>query len=258
VAEAVEARTNGTGDAVQAINTGTGNGRAGYFQVSNATSTGTTLYSLNSGLGPAGYFTISNTSSTNTAFYARTSGLGAVANFQNTNASNTNPVVIISGAGSGPSLRVAGVTNVDVLEIEGGSDLSEAFDVAGEDVQPGMVAVIDPDRPGGLRVASAPYDRKVAGIIAGAGGVKTGMMMKQRDSIADGQYPVALTGRVYCLADATDAAIEPGDLLVTSATPGHAMKVTDHARSQGAILGKAMTGLALGEKGLVLVLVSLQ
>ena len=132
------------------------------------------------------------------------------------------------------------------------------LDVVGEDVRPGMVVVIDPVQPGRLRVASTAYDRKVAGIIAGAGGVKTGMMMKQRDSIADGRHPVALTGRVYCLADASGAAIEPGDLLVTSATPGHAMKVTDWARSQGAILGKAMTGLERGKKGLVLVLVSLQ
>jgi hypothetical protein len=46
-------------------------------------------------------------------------------------------------------------------------------------------------------------------------------------------------------------------LLTTSSTPGHAMKVTDHARAQGAILGKAMSSLAEG-KGMVLVLVSLQ
>jgi hypothetical protein len=35
------------------------------------------------------------------------------------------------------------------------------------------------------------------------------------------------------------------------------MKVNDHARAQGAILGKAMTGLKDG-KGMVLVLVTLQ
>jgi len=35
------------------------------------------------------------------------------------------------------------------------------------------------------------------------------------------------------------------------------MKVTDHARAQGAILGKAMTGLSDGN-GMVLVLVTLQ
>ena len=59
------------------------------------------------------------------------------------------------------------------------------------------------------------------------------------------------------LADATDGAIQPGDLVTSSATPGHAMKVADHARAQGAILGKAMTGLKQG-RGLVLVLVTLQ
>jgi hypothetical protein len=36
------------------------------------------------------------------------------------------------------------------------------------------------------------------------------------------------------------------------------MKVVDHASAQGAIIGKAMTALSEGEKGLVLVLVSLQ
>jgi hypothetical protein len=63
---------------------------------------------------------------------------------------------------------------------------------------------------------------------------------------------------VYCLVDATDAAIEPGDLLTTSATAGHAMKAIDSDRSHGAVIGKAMTALPRGEKGLVLVLVNLQ
>jgi hypothetical protein len=68
---------------------------------------------------------------------------------------------------------------------------------------------------------------------------------------------VALSGRVYVLADATHAAIRPGDLLTTSDLPGRAMKVTDHARAAGAIVGKAMTGLSHGQ-GTVLVLVTLQ
>ena len=68
---------------------------------------------------------------------------------------------------------------------------------------------------------------------------------------------VALSGRVYVKADASAGSIVPGDLLTTSSTPGHAMKACDHARAQGAILGKAMTGLKEGQ-GLVLVLVTLQ
>ncbi|MGE3181522.1 MAG: hypothetical protein AB7N71_07825 [Phycisphaerae bacterium] len=148
---------------------------------------------------------------------------------------------------------------VDELQISGGSDLSEQFDVSDVNgaVEPGMVVCIDPNNPGKLVVSTAAYDRTVAGIVSGANGIKTGMYMGQKGSEADGQEAIALTGRVYCYVDATNGAIVPGDLLTTSATPGHAMKVEDHAQSQGAIIGKAMTGLDSG-KGLVLVLVSLQ
>ncbi len=68
---------------------------------------------------------------------------------------------------------------------------------------------------------------------------------------------MALTGRVYVQADTSNGAIKPGDMLTTSGTPGRAMKVSDHLRAQGAILGKAMTGLRIGN-GMVLVLVTLQ
>ena len=150
-----------------------------------------------------------------------------------------------------------GRITTQVLEITGGSDLSENFDIQSPHVAPGMIVRIDPAQPGELAVSDRPYDRTVAGVVSGAGGVKPGLLMGQRNTKADGRHPVALTGRVYCLVDASAGAIAPGDLITTSATPGHGMKVTDHARAQGAIVGKAMTGLASG-KGLVLVLVSLQ
>jgi hypothetical protein len=153
--------------------------------------------------------------------------------------------------------RVDGTITVNILEIMGGADLSEGFDIHGKDVQPGLVVVIDPERPGQLKLATTAYDRKVAGIISGAGDVRPGMLMKQADSVADGEHPVALTGRVYAFADANYGPIEPGDLLTTSDTPGHVMKVTDHGRAHGATIGKAMTKLKSG-RGLVLVLVGLQ
>jgi hypothetical protein len=146
------------------------------------------------------------------------------------------------------------------LEITGGSDLSELFDVSagvGEAVAPGMVVSIDPANPGRLSVSGTAYDRMVAGVVSGAGGIETGLLMGQRGSEADGSLPVALTGRVYVWVDASYGSVTPGDLLTTSSTAGHAMKVSDYARSQGAILGKAMTSLGEG-KGLVLMLVSLQ
>ena len=57
--------------------------------------------------------------------------------------------------------------------------------------------------------------------------------------------------------DADQGAVEVGDLLTTSPTPGHAMRVSDRDAASGAIIGKAMTGLDSG-RGLVLVLVGLQ
>lgn len=125
-------------------------------------------------------------------------------------------------------------------------------------VEPGMVVCIDPEEAGRLVTSAKPYDKTVAGIISGAGGLNTGMLMGQEKSIADGAHPVALSGRVYCLVDATEQGIEPGDLLTTSTTVGHAMKVMDHALAVGSVIGKAMTPLAKGQKGLVMVLVSLQ
>jgi hypothetical protein len=173
-----------------------------------------------------------------------------------------------------------GRIKTQVLQITGGSDFSEQFDIgpaatpsrevssqysgamggnetATVDPIPGMVVCIDSQNPGKLIVSSAAYDRTVAGVISGAGGVKPGMLMGQAGSVADGAHPVALSGRVFVLCDASTGSIQPGDLLTTSGTPGHAMKVADHAAAQGATIGKAMTSLAKGQNGLVLVLVNL-
>ena len=155
-------------------------------------------------------------------------------------------------------LHVNGNMRCDMLTITGGSDIAEPFDISHEiDIKPGMVMSIDADNPGLLKAADQEYDRCVAGIVSGAGGIAPGMIMGQEGSIADGEHAIALSGRVYCLADASNGAIEPGDLLTTSDVPGHAQKATNYKRSQGAIIGKAMTALEEGQ-GLVLVLVALQ
>lgn len=156
-------------------------------------------------------------------------------------------------------LDVAGNVECSVIQINGGSDIAEPFVMAsGETVLPGMVVSIDPERPAGLRLATTAYDRTVAGVVSGAGGVNPGMTLRHEGTAADGTHPVALTGRVYCYVDAdAGGPVRPGDLLTTSDTPGHAMRVEDHDRAAGAILGKAMTSLESG-RGLVLVLVSLQ
>ncbi|HLX72120.1 MAG TPA: hypothetical protein VKV04_21085, partial [Verrucomicrobiae bacterium] len=144
------------------------------------------------------------------------------------------------------------------ITIKGGSDLAEPFKFSsGEDqVSQGAVVVIDEQNPGRLKMSDRAYDTRVAGVVSGANGINPGIQMEQQ-GLLEGGKNVALTGRVYVQADASNGAIKPGDLLTTSSTPGYAMKVKDHIRAQGAILGKAMTGLEKGQ-GMVLVLVTLQ
>jgi hypothetical protein len=144
------------------------------------------------------------------------------------------------------------------ITIEGGADLAEPFKLTAgaSDVPQGAVVVIDDQNPGHLKMSDQGYDTRVAGVVSGANGINPGIQMQQQ-GILEGGKNVALTGRVYVQADTSNGAIKPGDLLTTSSIPGHAMKVTDHARAAGAILGKAMTGLSEG-KGMVLVLVTLQ
>jgi hypothetical protein len=198
-----------------------------------------------------GVLLLNNTNGLPRAVIAGYNGGGSCTLYRSDGAS-TITMTADDGAGSG-------LITTSVLQITGGADLSEQFDIQSPDgaIQPGMVVCIDPEHPGQLAVSSKAYDRTVAGIVSGAGGVKPGMLMGHQGTLADGKHPVALTGRVFCWADASTGPIQPGDLLTTSTTPGHAMKVTDPAHAQGAILGKAMGSLQQG-KGLVLMLVSLQ
>src|SRR5262249_24422271 len=146
-------------------------------------------------------------------------------------------------------LNVLGATTTRVLTITGGADLAEPFQMKEQQIEKGSVVIIDDEHPGHLKQSSHEYDTRVAGIVSGANGINPGIALKQEGALDPGQN-VALSGRVYVKADASFAPINPGDLLTTSEIPGHAMKVRDHARAQGAILGKAMSGLTKG-KGLV-------
>jgi hypothetical protein len=150
-----------------------------------------------------------------------------------------------------------GKVSAGVLQITGGSDLAEPFDVEDEvALEPGTVMSIDPENPGKLIPSGKAYDTRVAGIVSGAGDIRPGLTLRQ-DGVIEGKSLVAIAGRVYCKAEAEADPIMPGDLLTTSSRSGYAMKATDMDRSHGAIIGKAMSSLKHG-MGLVLVLVNLQ
>lgn len=135
------------------------------------------------------------------------------------------------------------------------ADCAEDFDVAEPDgVEPGSVLVLDAE--GGLRHSREPYDRRVAGVVSGAGGYSPGIVLDRQGS-ADGRAPVALVGKVYCKVDAGPEGIAVGDLLTTSGTPGHAMKASDRSRAFGSVLGKALRSAGPGQS-LIPILVALQ
>lgn len=136
-----------------------------------------------------------------------------------------------------------------------GADYAEDFDIVDlEAADPGTVMVLDDS--GGVRVSDRAYDRRVAGVISGAGGYKPSVILDRQATGTD-RRPLALMGKVYCRVDATDAAIAIGDLLTTSSTPGHAMKAVNPTQAFGAVIGKALRPLA-GGRGLVPILVALQ
>jgi hypothetical protein len=116
-------------------------------------------------------------------------------------------------------------------------DCAEEFDVTpGAVEEPGTVMVIDQDQT--LRRCERAYDTRVAGVISGAGGYKPAILLDKRR--LPNRVAIAVVGKVCCKVDAQYGAIEAGDLLTTSPTPGHAMRVEHSRRALGAVIGKAL------------------
>jgi len=170
--------------------------------------------------------------------------------------------VTTAGAVSAGSVTTSGnVTANDVILT--GADLAEDFSTAGVPIEPGTVVVIDD--AGALGQSSRAYDKRVAGVVSGAGSFKPGIVMDRArpdpEEVAaqfgGKRVSIALVGKVYCKVDAGYAPVEVGDLLTTSPTPGHAMRADDQTKAFGAVIGKALAPLASGTS-LVPILVALQ
>lgn len=137
-----------------------------------------------------------------------------------------------------------------------GADCAEQFHVGGDNfIEPGTVVVFDGD--GALRESGEAYDRKVAGVVAGAGEYRPGIVLDKYAGDSATRAAVSLIGKVYCKVDAGYAPIEAGDMLTSSPTQGHAMKAIDHGRAFGAVVGKALRPLDSG-RGLIPILITLQ
>ena len=107
-----------------------------------------------------------------------------------------------------------------------------------------------------LQPSNRPYDKRVIGIVSCAGKYKPGLVL-DKQAKENNRSPIAIMGKVCCMAIADIAPINVGDLLTTSHISGHVMKVRDENKAFGAVIGKALAPLTDGT-GLILVLVALQ
>jgi hypothetical protein len=137
-----------------------------------------------------------------------------------------------------------------------GGDYAESVDVTGNRTkyEPGDVLVLDVDSPGKMLKSIEAYSTAVSGIYS----TKPGTVgRRQTTAKSPDEVPMAVIGIVPAKVSAENGPIKVGDLLVTSSTPGYAMKGTDRSRMLGAVVGKAMAKLDSGT-GVIEVLVTLQ
>lgn len=147
------------------------------------------------------------------------------------------------------------------LSVEGDITLPSAADVA-EDfsvrdssfAEPGTVMVLTDDEM--VRPSDQPYDKRVAGVISGAGPYRPGIVLDGQSSRI-GRCPIALVGKVYCWVDAQFGPVHVGDLLTTSSTAGHAMRASDAQAAFGAVIGKALRAVPSG-RAVIPIFVALQ
>jgi hypothetical protein len=200
---------------------------------------------------------VSGTSRTGIGIY----GKGETLAGQFDGAVTVNGVVSVNDTlNAAKDINAGGNINVTGDVILAGSDCAEEFLVS-HGAAAGSVMVIDND--GRLCESAVPYDKRVAGVVSGAGAFRPAVIMgrggggEEMGASDAKRMPIALSGRVYCKADATYGSIEVGDLLTTSPTRGSAMKAEEAERAFGAVIGKALANLESGT-GLIPILVALQ
>lgn len=278
-----------------------GLGDAASFTISNASNTATALYAESKGTGPAANFKINNTASPGAAILAETngdansvgivalnSGQGYAGKFEIWNASSTGNALKASTDGTGTSLEVnhlgtsgeiavfqsdgvnvaridkAGVGYFNGGTVSSGADLAEAFDVEGlrASYEPGDVLVISETSDRSVEKSNTANSTRVVGVYA----TKPGVLLTEKDIDTDlsEMVPMGVVGVIPTKVSGENGPIKRGDLLVTSSTPGHAMKaqpieINGHTfYPSGIILGKALENFDGSGTGLIKVMVNVK
>lgn len=140
----------------------------------------------------------------------------------------------------------------------GGADLAEAFDVEGpaDTYAPGDVLAISTNADRTLARSAEAYSTLIAGVYA----TKPGVLLSENgvEGIGDDQVPLGVVGVVPTNVTDEGGPIRRGDLLVTSSTPGHAMKGDPDKIRVGMVLGRALEDFSAPGQGRIQVLVNVQ
>ncbi len=188
-------------------------------------------------------------------------GVNIAGRFENLNAANTSDVLqVLSGSTS--NLAVFKKNSANVARIDstgkgffnggtqtGGADVAEVIPSTGPQPEPGDVVEIDPEHPLHYRLSSSAGTTMVAGVIT----TLPGVLMNKTEDDESAAPALALVGRVPVKIVGEGGAIRPGDLLVASNTPGHAMRAPAEVKP-GTVIGKALQPFT-GDTGTIQMLV---
>ncbi len=252
---ALRAETNGDGAALHAEQAGTGWGFR--LNVSNVNNTREAMRATTNGQGLAGYFGQFNPNSTARAVYIRQMGLG--------------DGFMVNQAGASGDIAVFQSNDADVARIDkngtgyfnggtqsSGADVAEAFAVEGlrAAYEPGDVLVISTRTDRTVEKSWEAYSTLVTGVFA----TKPGVLLTERslDESLEDLVPMGVVGVIPTKVTGEGGPIKRGDLLVTSSTPGHAMKADPSKLGFGMVLGKALENFDGQGAGLIKVLVNVK
>ena len=150
-----------------------------------------------------------------------------------------------------PTLAIADALKLDSTTKALGKDVAETF-TASEEVEAGDLLVIDENQKMELKKSTAPYDKKVIGVVSANPAMvfeKDQLQMSSQSFTKGTHPPLALAGRVMVKVSLENGPIAFGDPLTSSTIPGHVMKATDPKQSRGAVVGKAMQRFEGGPHG---------